>query len=247
MINALLIDVDEQASALLENQIKNYCPHVSIGGRVSSLENLKEYIASQNANLLFLDVQDSFDKGLKYLQELIRYDLEVIIVSRFKDLAIKAMNSCTSGYIQTPEDLEALLVAIKNAWERIYQKNEQLKSQELIEELHARLCAEDILGIPTTKGLDFFKIGDIIRCQGLQKWTQIITTERSNIISSYNLGEFKKILEPLGFFSPHKSHLINLKHIKHYNREGTVIMSDEKGVPVSKRKKKEFLNRIKHI
>ena len=247
MINALLIDVDEQASALLENQIKNYCPHVCIGGKLRTLENLSELVINNNTNLLFLMVHNSLQEGLVYLKEILKYDLELIIVSKFKALAIESMNSCSSGYIQTAENLEGLLTAIKNAWERIKDRDENSKRELFLEELSAKLLLDDMLGIPTTKGLDFFRIGNIIRCQGMQKWTQIVTTEKSNIVSSYNLGEFRKILEPLGFFSPHKSHLINLNYIKHYNREGTVIMTDEKGVPVSKRKKKEFLNRVRHL
>ena len=100
------------------------------------------------------------------------------------------------------------------------------------------MCIRDS---PTLKGFDFISIHDIIRCEGLQKCTRIITQEKSDIISSYNIGEFVKRLEKHGFFQNHKSHLINLRHIKQYYKEGTIKMADNSFVPVSKRKKSQFL------
>ena len=70
-----------------------------------------------------------------------------------------------------------------------------------------------LVGIPNIEGFDFVFVKEIIRCEGLQKCTRIITTSKTDIISSYNIGEFRKLLEPYHFFSPHKSHLINLAFI----------------------------------
>ena len=80
----------------------------------------------------------------------------------------------------------------------------------------------------------------------MQKCTRIITTTKTDIISSYNIGEFKKLLEPYGFFVTHKSHLINLTFVKHYRREGTIILKDNSSVPVSKRRKAIFLKQVIH-
>lgn len=59
-----------------------------------------------------------------------------------------------------------------------------------------------MFGIPTLEGYDFIRVRDIIRCKGLERCTQIVTVERSNIVSSYNIGEFVRLLEPFGLFSP---------------------------------------------
>ena len=80
----------------------------------------------------------------------------------------------------------------------------------------------------------------------MQKCTRIITNTKTDIISSYNIGEFKKLLEPYGFFVTHKSHLINLTYVKHYRREGTIILKDNSSVPVSKRRKAIFLKQVIH-
>lgn len=104
-----------------------------------------------------------------------------------------------------------------------------------------------LVGIPNIEGFDFVFVKEIIRCEGLQKCTRIITTSKTDIISSYNIGEFRKLLEPYHFFSPHKSHLINLAFIKKYKREGTILLQDNSSIPVSKRKKNEFLELVIHL
>lgn len=118
---------------------------------------------------------------------------------------------------------------------------------EYLEKLLSERMTDELIGIPTIEGFDFIIVKEIIRCEGLQKCTRIVTTSKTDIISSYNIGEFIKLLEPYHFFSPHKSHLINLAFLKKYKREGTIILLDNTCIPVSKRKKSEFLDLIIHL
>lgn len=104
-----------------------------------------------------------------------------------------------------------------------------------------------LIGIPTIEGIDFLYSHEIIRCEGLQKCTRIVSTRGSAMVSAYNIGEFKKLLEAYGFFSCHKSHLINLMHVKKLTREGFVYLSDNGAVPLARRKRIEFLAMLKHL
>ncbi len=122
----------------------------------------------------------------------------------------------------------------------------KIKLEQFENLLHER-STNDLIGIPTLEGFDFLFVREIIRCEGLQKCTRIVTTDKTDIVSSYNIGEFRKLLEPYNFFSPHKSHLINLAFIKKYRREGTIILRDNSYIPVSKRRKAEFLNQVIHL
>ena len=57
------------------------------------------------------------------------------------------------------------------------------------------------------------------------------------------------MLGDTSFFRIHKSFLINLQHVKEYQRGegGTVIMSNNAEIEVSRRKKEQFLLKIKEI
>lgn len=117
------------------------------------------------------------------------------------------------------------------------------KSQKAYALPHTKL-----IGIPTIEGLEFIDTDKIIRCEGLQKCTLIVTTEKSDIISSYNIGKFADLLENDGFFLCHRSHLINLQYVKKYTREGYIYFSaNSKPVPLARRKRCAFLEEMRHL
>jgi two-component system LytT family response regulator len=69
------------------------------------------------------------------------------------------------------------------------------------------------------------------------------------ILVSKNIKHFEDILEAQGFYRIHRSHLVNLNYIKEYYRGdgGYVTMTDGSSIPVSRRKKTAFLERIKAL
>jgi two-component system LytT family response regulator len=61
--------------------------------------------------------------------------------------------------------------------------------------------------------------------------------------------DYEIILQDSNFFRIHKSSLINLRHIKEYQKGegGFVVMSNGKSLEVSRRKKEPFLSRMKEM
>jgi two-component system LytT family response regulator len=248
MINSILVERNEENKEFLNSRIRQYCPQVNIRGSVNTVNFARDLIADVQPDLLFLDINiPPLSSGFKLLEEYSGFEFETIIISNVDQQALKALQYSVSGYILRPIQPDALQIAVSNAQQRIQIKRENRKNQLLVEKLLKQTSEDQIIGFPTIDGFDFYPVKEIIRCEGLQRCTRIVTKSRSNIISSYNLGEFNKLLKPYGFFSSHRSHLINLKLVKKYNREGTIIMVDDSLVPVAKRKKSEFLDSIVHL
>ncbi len=63
------------------------------------------------------------------------------------------------------------------------------------------------------------------------------------------LLEYDSLLKDTTFLRIHKSFLINLHHVKEYHRGegGMVIMSDNAEIEISRRKKEQFLLKIKEV
>jgi two-component system LytT family response regulator len=61
--------------------------------------------------------------------------------------------------------------------------------------------------------------------------------------------EYELLLEHSGFCRIHKSFLVNLQHIKEYVRGegGSVILTNDKAIEVSRRKKEVFMTRMKEL
>ncbi len=247
MISTLLIDKDKTALTNLEQLLINHCPHISICGKIGSYKDVLENIETLNPDLVFLDI-DVPQIDTKYVFDIFRpFNCEVIITSETDKHAVNALNNSVSGYLLKPIQKDELVKTVKNASKRIRNK-QRLKSNSTNQSSSQNNNkSKEVIGIPTTEGYEFILVNDIIRCEGMQKCTRIITNEKTDLISSYNLGEFKKLLDKYGFYSPHKSHLINLNMIRKYHKEGNLLMCNGSWVPVAKRRKKDFLNRIQHI
>jgi len=95
--------------------------------------------------------------------------------------------------------------------------------------------------IPSNKSYEFIQLSDILRCEGLQNYTKVFLTNGKMIVSSINIGHFKDNLTAQGFYCCHRSHVINELHMLRYHKDGRLEMRDNSIVPVSRRKKEEFL------
>ena len=62
-------------------------------------------------------------------------------------------------------------------------------------------------------------------------------------------SDYEDMLNGMGYYRIHQSHLINLKYIDHYSKTegGAVIMKDNSIIPVARRKKDNFLKLLEMI
>jgi len=100
--------------------------------------------------------------------------------------------------------------------------------------------------VPAVDGLEFITISNIMRCEGVDGYTKIVLKEGGTLLSSHSIGHFNKMLTNNLFYHVHKSHLINLDHIKRYLNEGYVLLDDGSKIPVSRNKRADFLEKLKN-
>jgi two-component system LytT family response regulator len=57
------------------------------------------------------------------------------------------------------------------------------------------------------------------------------------------LKEYEEMLAGCGFYRAHKSHLINLAHIKRFDRQdgGYIVLTNDMKIPVASRKREEMM------
>ena len=98
--------------------------------------------------------------------------------------------------------------------------------------------------VPCVEYYKFVNIADIIRCQAMQNYTRIFLKNEKPLISSHNIGVYINLLDSEQFFNCHKSHLINTKLINRYFKDGYIEMCDNSTVPVARRRKNSFLEKV---
>lgn len=243
MINTIVVDYEPQSLSLIERQLKDFCPQLMLSGVAKCSSGACRLIETLAPELAIIAVEMPRFNGFQILKNFSLTNLEIIFVSHSSDFAVEAVRHQVSGFVLKPVDLDDLLQAVNTAKLRIEAKQLKLSNKNIDQAINKHPHG-NLIGVPSLKGFDFIQIQDIIRCESLLKCTRIVTKDRADILSSYNIGEFSKQLESFGFFSTHKSHLINLSKVKEYYKEGTVKMTDNSFVPVSKRKKSQFLNQM---
>ncbi len=95
----------------------------------------------------------------------------------------------------------------------------------------------------------FLPISSIIRCMADKGYTYFYLDDGSEICASRNIHTYEKELNSYNFIKPHKSHLINILHIKCINKSNGayIVMSNDSIVPIASRKKKEVFDLIKEL
>jgi two-component system LytT family response regulator len=247
MINAVIVDDEEDGREALRLAVRNYCPTVNLLATCGSAEEGIECIRRLAPELVFLDVQMPKKSGFDLLKELSPIDFKVIFVSAFDKYAIKAIKFSALDYLLKPVDVDELITAVNKVNDdhprSLYQyqsvwNNVQHKSGRI-----------DRLAVPTFDGIDFYKTDDIIFCKADGNYTHLYLADKSVKLASKNLKDFENILLDSGFCRVHHSFLINLMHVQKYvkGEGGYVLMTDHHQVEISRRKKEEFLRLLDRV
>lgn len=246
-IESVIIDEESTSSCYLKQCLHAKFPQITIRGEASNYFDAYQLIRKVNPDLVFSNI-NIFNKGTKsVLWDSENLHFEMVYMSDKYEDAVSALQEDVCGFIHQPLTQSSIISAVGSAIRKLSERSSVRSAHELALHDSSFLPHSKLIGIPTIEYIEFFHIHEIIRCEGLQKCTRIVTTRKNNLVSSYNIGEFRKLLEEIGFFACHKSHLINLCHVKRFTREGFVFLTDNAAVPLARRKRLEFLEILKHV
>lgn len=237
-IKAILVDDEEKALKSLASKIERFFPEIEIVQLEQNPEKAVEIIKQQQPDIVFLDVEMPVLSGFDVLANIENPNFEIIFVTAYSNYAIEAFQHCAIGYVVKPIDNDELKLAINNALKNIDSKSSLVKNQALLELLTD--SSDKKIIIPTSTGFSLVKLTDILHLEGYSGYTKIHLIDNSEIISSYNIGKFEKMLND-SFFKCHKSHIVNLKRIKAFENEGYLVLENDVRVVISRAKKKDIL------
>jgi two-component system LytT family response regulator len=245
-IRAIIVDDELGARESLAKMVEKNCKQVVIVAKADSMASAYEAITTHQPDLVFLDIEMPNGNAFDLLEKFKEINFNIIFTTAYDHYAIKAIKFSAVDYILKPIDPEELVQAVKRLEEKIGQ-NTSLNSQ--FKTLLSNVRPDNKLkkvGIPDGDGLIFINLSEIIRCDSDGNYTFFVLTSGKKIIVSRTLGEYEQMFADDNFFRVHRSHLINLEHVKKYikGEGGYVIMTDNSQVEVSRRNKNDFLERL---
>lgn len=242
-IDSIIIDQEPTHTTYLKKCLLSKFPEIAVRGEACSYSEGCKLIRSISPVLVFSDIS-VFNKIVSSGNS---SSFEMIYLSERSEDAINAIRQDACGFILKPYELKDIVDSVGSAITKLSQRLYQNTNKNFTDADQTQLPHTRLMGIPTIDGFDFLHIHEIIRCEGMQKCTRVITVRKTNIVSSYCIGEFRRLLDPHGFFDCHKSHLINLMYVRKLTKEGFIILNDNSAIPLARRKRLEFLARLKHL
>lgn len=239
--NCIIVDDEPKAIQLLAESITGLYDNIEISGTYNTWKTALEALRKKDADIVFMDISMPHKTGIDLLELVPQLKSEIIFVTAYTDYALSAFSYNTAGYVLKPVKDKALATAIDKALEKISYR--QLATEKTTT---AHAAAAQRIAIASNNGFDYFSTPGIILFEATSRYTKVVT-QSATILSSYSIGKCKELLQAhTSFFQAHRSFIVNLDHIKRYERHGIIIMCNGSEVPLSKNLRNDFL-KLSHI
>ena len=250
MIKAVIIEDEKKSAEALAQLLQKNCPDITILGKAENVMEGIDLVSKLHPELVFLDVMMPDGTGFDVLEKLSDLKFDVIFTTATDKFAVKAIKYSALDYLLKPIDAEELINSVKKISERTSSRiggtnEENLRS--LLENVRQNENQFSKITLPTGQAYEIVFIKDIIRCEANDNYTNVYLAGGKKFLVNGTLKHYEDLLPESDFIRVHHSHLINMNHMVRFLKEdgGHAVMSDGSKVEVSRRKREEFLNKLK--
>jgi two-component system LytT family response regulator len=245
MIKAIIIDDEPKVRHGLSLMLKQHCPDVMIVAEADGVQSGYEAIVNSQPDLIFLDIRMDDGSGFDLLEKFAGIPFHIIFVTAYEEYAVKAFRFSAVDYLLKPLDAPDLAAAVDRVRRMLLSEQDQRISTLLLNMKDPRKEEKKIV-LRTQEKFHFVKVAEIVYCESDGNYTTFYLQSGQHILVSRSLKEFDELLSEYSFYRPHKSFLINLSYVTGFEKGegGFIIMKDDIHVPISYRKKEEFLKMV---
>jgi two-component system LytT family response regulator len=215
-------------------------------GTAGGVETALPLIRETRPDLVLLDIEMAQGNAFDLLNQLQPIDFKVIFVTAFDNYAVRAFKYSAVDYLLKPVDIDDLRSAINRVEKKPDDHAIVQQMKMLLDNVGSLQLPQQKMAIPTITGLIFITVQDIIRFEAKGNYTSIYLSTGEPILATRTIKDYEDILPEAIFCRIHNSHIINLSHIKKYQkgRGGSVEMEDGSVIEVASRRRDEFLQRL---
>lgn len=253
MISVIIVEDDPIFRDMLLDMLPKAAIKISLLAACATIFQAKEAIEKYNPQLILLDVELPDGKGMDLLNHYEDFgNFETIFITSYDKYAIDAIKKNATDYIVKPVKLNELNQALLKVEKRLDVYSKLLEVKELtasVNKLKLQNLQNNKIMISTNEGAIFVKVGDIIKLESESNYTILYLENNKKIVASKTLSIFEEMLDSINFMRVHRSYIINLTKIMSIkNNEGNcaALMIDKSAVEISRRKKKDFFEKISY-
>jgi two-component system, LytTR family, response regulator len=248
MIKAVLVDDEVRGLRILEHMIAKF-KNIEVVAACTDAEEAIAKIDMLQPQLVLLDINMPNYNGFEVLEMCSYKKFKSIFVTAYNEYAIKAFKYSAVDYLLKPVEESDFDDSIQRALAQIDNNDLTQHIQTLMYNISSiknpmamKVCISNV------NGFSIVDCQDILYCEADSCYTLFKLSNGNQIVSAKTLSEFELVLDPSHFIRIHRSYIININHISDYfkGNGGHVVMKNGAELEVSRRKKDEFIMRVKH-
>jgi two-component system LytT family response regulator len=254
MIKAIIVDDQLFCVEMLQDLLHDHCSNtIEVVATSHSGQEALQKISKFKPDVVFLDIEMPEMTGFEMLKQITPRNFEVIFTTSYDKYMVDAMRHSAFDYLMKPINP----VELKAAVDRIIKQNgsKQLPTgqiDDLISNLKLSKNRFNKIALPSMDGFELLGIDQILQCESESNYTTIYLTSGEKIVVTKTLSEIEELIDSNEFFRIHRSHLVNLNHIKRYAKGGSsggghIVLSDNTMVLVARNRKEEFIDHFSKL
>lgn len=249
-MKVIIIDDENKSRRLLESMLLEVTTEIESVLHASDLESGVALIKAEAPQIVFLDIEMPKYSGLQIMEFFKNEEVnfQIIFVTAYNQYAVEALRLSAIDYLLKPLDIEELKPALEKAMQVGKQNNINTQLDDLKKAFQTLSLNKIALEIP--KGFIFVSHDDVLYFEADGMYTNVHLQNNKIELICKPLKHFVDQLETHGiFYKPHRSFLVNLKHIKEFSKKDCyfLIMENKKTIPVSKEKRNDFIKIIQDV
>ncbi|MEP5341904.1 MAG: LytTR family DNA-binding domain-containing protein [Algibacter sp.] len=249
-MKALIIDDENKARRLLERLLEEQCPEVKTIFHATDLEEGIACINREQPNIVYLDIEMPKYSGLQILELMgdVPVNFQIIFTTAYNQYAVDAFKLSAIDYLLKPIDIQELKSATDKAILAIKGNKISYQLENLKKAFNQLALNKIALEVP--KGVIFISHNDIIFFEADGMYTKVYLDNEDSELICKPLKYFAEQLSNLPiFYKPHRSFLVNLKHIKELSKKDGyhLIMTNSRTISISKDKRQDFMTVINQV
>ncbi|QQR88261.1 MAG: response regulator transcription factor [Flavobacteriales bacterium] len=254
-LRAIIVDDEEPARENLRILLSDEAPHVDVVATADSAPRAHEVITALDPDLVFLDIRmPSGTEGLDLLESMPGSRFMVVFVTAFKDHAVRAFHANAVDYVLKPIDPDELKAAVTKAGERAerlaHEPAQQLVYREQLDALVQELKMGERgprIAVEHAKGIKLFDPRTIAHVEADGNCTLLHFADGTRYLDTRTLKVYEDLLDPSQFLRVHRSHLINMAHLREYLRDDGqwAVLRNGSRVPVARDRLDAFLSAVR--
>jgi len=240
-MKALLIEDELYIRKGLRSMIESLDSGIEILGECETVKDAITVTKACKPEVIFLDINLKDGIAFDFLDQVTELSFQIIFITAYDQYALQALKNGAVDYIMKPVDIDELEKAIAKL-----EENKDDNPHERLEVVKNQLVnnKKDRIVLRLQEGYQVVNFEDLMYCKSDKGYTTFYTSNKKSFIASKPIKEFEGQLPQSNFIRTHQSYVVNLQYVDKYDKNGYIFLKSGEKIPVSTRKKDEFVSRL---